>query len=62
MLKGYRTKITGWVMALLPVIALVVTGFDQQAFMQMFNQSFDAILTLYAVGGALVHYFRSQAN
>jgi len=62
MLKGYRTKITGWIMALLPLLALAGVQFDQQAFMQLFNQSFDAILVLYTAGGAAVHYFRGQAN
>jgi len=60
-LKGKRTMITGWVMALMPLLALAGVGFDQQVFMGYFNQFFDAILALYAVGGAAVHYYRAKA-
>jgi len=61
-LQGYRTKITGWVMALAPLVALAGFGFDQAAFTAWLDQFFAVIAGAYAVGGAAVHYYRNQAN
>jgi hypothetical protein len=62
MLKGYRTKITGWVMALAPVAAMLGYNVKPEVIGPLLEDSEVWITTGYALGGALVHYFRGLAD
>lgn len=62
MLEGYRTKITGWVMAIIPILAMVGIQVDPVAVTQFINDFSAWIGAGYALGGYAVHYFRNLAK
>ena len=61
-LPGLKTKITGWVVALAPVAALVGFEFDPAQVSQFVEDFFAWIAAGYALAGAAIHFFRDLAD
>lgn len=61
-LVGYKTKITGWTVALLPVMALAGYDIDPEATTRFISDFCELIAALYAMAGVAIHYFRDLAD
>jgi hypothetical protein len=61
-LKGYRTKIAGWVTALAGVAAMVGYEYDPVMINEFLDGFAAQIAVLFGMGGAAIHWFRNQAN
>ena len=61
-LKGYRTKIAGWVTAGAGVAAMVGYEYDPVAVNNFLDGFAAQIAVLFAMGGGAIHWFRNLAN
>ena len=61
-LPGLKTKITGWVMALIPVAGMLGYQISPEATGQWIEDSAEWIAGGYVLFGAAVHWFRNLAN
>ena len=61
-LTGYKTKITAWVMALIPLLALLGVNVDKELTLDLVYQWIDVISVVYILLGASAHYFRNLAK
>ena len=61
-LPGYKTKITGWTMALLPMLAMLGYEVDPYMVEVFFADFWKWIAAGYAGLGGLNHFFRNLAD
>jgi len=61
MLKGYRTYISGWLMAITPLLIKLGYDIDPQAMLAWYDQFGDLLITGYLIGGVAVTWFRKLA-
>lgn len=61
-LKGYRTKITGAVMGFAPAAAYLGYQYDPEVVKAFIEKGAEWLTAGYALGAALVYYFRDKAG
>lgn len=61
-LPGLKTKINGWVMALVPVAAMMGWQIDADVIIKLVDDFSGWIASGYLLFGAANHYFRNLAN
>lgn len=61
-LKGHKTKITGWVMALGPALAMAGYAYDPEQVTAWIDEFSGLIAGVYIALGAAVQWFRNLAG
>ena len=61
-LKGYRTKIVGWIMAAIPALGMLGYEIDPVTVETFLHDAGAWIAGGYVLAGSAVHYFRNQAG
>lgn len=61
-LKGYRTKISGWLTAASGVLIMVGVEIDPAAMMRWLEQFNEALGVIFTLLGAAIHYYRKKAS
>lgn len=62
MVKGNRTKITGWITAILPIVGIFGINVDPEAVVKLVQDLEGTLMAAFAALGGLIHYFRSLAD
>jgi hypothetical protein len=61
-MKGYRTKISGWVTALAGVAVMAGYEYDPVAVNAFLDGFAGQFAVLFGMGGVAIHWFRNQAD
>ncbi len=61
-LPGLKTKLTGWVVALAPALAMLGIEIDPAAVTAWIEEFNRVLLAFFALGGAAIHWFRNLAS
>ena len=61
-LPGLKTKINGWIMAVLPILAMLGLQLDPDTVQQFLNDFWAWIAAGYGILGGANHYFRNLAG